>query len=491
MAMSDVPAVYISEEVVDKPEGDKRDYPLMKLPNDVEALVIHDPETDIARVALDVDVGDMDSQPDVQGSAHALEHILFQGTQQPRSAEVVGSSFRSVFDRWADRFIDPVFHEPDVAAEFKTIQSEFESNILRSNARINRLGQSTANPDHPFSYLTGGNLETLQGHHQEIFELYRKGYAPHRMKLVVLARESLDERQSWVVTVFHRVPNRIGIERSWLQQPFLRPSQLCQQHFALSPTGTHIVHVLSKLIGHEGKGGMRALLRRKLWATKAFAREAVVIKGKALFRIEVVLTSDGSNNYKEIVGMVFQYLAFLHKHSQPLTYFAEEVKEMNEVEFRFGGKIPSAKLAMDTSRNLQIPIPRKTLLRGLYQGATFEPDDFRNALAQLHLDNFRLMLSGPDVSSNCTLSERWYQIEYQSSPISPSNLKQFRGTSRHQFHLPLQNPYIPRSFVTHPRAQPPKVEPSLQWEQYTWSSGTHSSAQPLEPLWQVKSFANW
>lgn len=67
---------------MEKPALDNRLYRVVKLANELEALLIHDPETDKASGALDVNVGSFSDKEDMPGLAHAVEHMLFMGTEK-------------------------------------------------------------------------------------------------------------------------------------------------------------------------------------------------------------------------------------------------------------------------------------------------------------------------------------------------------------------------------------------------------------------------
>jgi hypothetical protein len=73
--------VVISDEL-EKPLLDKRSYRLVQLPNKLEVMLIHDPETDKASAAIDVNVGSFSDPEDMPGLAHAVEHMLFMGTKK-------------------------------------------------------------------------------------------------------------------------------------------------------------------------------------------------------------------------------------------------------------------------------------------------------------------------------------------------------------------------------------------------------------------------
>lgn len=74
-----------SEHITDdmeRPSLDDRLYRVIRLPNKLEALLIHDPETDKASAALDNNAGGFSDDADLPGMAHAVEHLLFMGTKK-------------------------------------------------------------------------------------------------------------------------------------------------------------------------------------------------------------------------------------------------------------------------------------------------------------------------------------------------------------------------------------------------------------------------
>ena len=73
------------ERVTDKLEApalDDRSYRVIRLPNRLEALLVHDPDTDKAGAAVNVNVGSFSDADDMPGMAHAVEHLLFMGTKK-------------------------------------------------------------------------------------------------------------------------------------------------------------------------------------------------------------------------------------------------------------------------------------------------------------------------------------------------------------------------------------------------------------------------
>jgi insulysin len=76
------PAERVADDSMERPALDDRSYRVIRLPNQLEALLIHDPDTDKASGALDVNVGSFSDKDDMPGLAHAVEHMLFMGTEK-------------------------------------------------------------------------------------------------------------------------------------------------------------------------------------------------------------------------------------------------------------------------------------------------------------------------------------------------------------------------------------------------------------------------
>lgn len=67
---------------LEKPDLDDRSYRVIELPNKLEALLVHDAQTDKSSASLNVNVGNFSDENDMPGMAHAVEHLLFMGTEK-------------------------------------------------------------------------------------------------------------------------------------------------------------------------------------------------------------------------------------------------------------------------------------------------------------------------------------------------------------------------------------------------------------------------
>jgi len=80
--MVESPVPRLITENLEKPLLDDRSYRVITLPNKVEVLLVHDANTDKSSAALDVRVGSMCDDVELPGQAHAVEHVLFMGTEK-------------------------------------------------------------------------------------------------------------------------------------------------------------------------------------------------------------------------------------------------------------------------------------------------------------------------------------------------------------------------------------------------------------------------
>lgn len=68
------PAELVTDHL-ETPSLDDRTYRVIRLPNQLEALLVHDSQTDKASAAMDVNVGNFSDEPHMPGMAHAVEHV--------------------------------------------------------------------------------------------------------------------------------------------------------------------------------------------------------------------------------------------------------------------------------------------------------------------------------------------------------------------------------------------------------------------------------
>lgn len=281
-------SVRVITDKLEKPDLDDRSYRVIELPNKLEALLVHDPQTDKASASLNVNVGNFSDADDMPGMAHAVEHLLFMGTKKypgeneyssylssnsghsnaytaatqtnyffecaasnesndqqangvnGASKEVTRGPLYGALDRFAQFFVQPLFLESTLDRELRAVDSENKKNLQSDVWRLSQLQKSLSNPKHPYHHFSTGNLQTLRDEPEKrgvkirdaFIEFYDKHYSANRMKLVVLGRESLDELQSWVIELFSEVKNKDLPKNRWDDVTPLSQDELLTQVFA-------------------------------------------------------------------------------------------------------------------------------------------------------------------------------------------------------------------------------------------------------------------
>ncbi|KAI3336404.1 peptidase M16 inactive domain-containing protein [Xylariaceae sp. AK1471] len=271
------------ERVTDQleiPSLDDRQYRVVRLPNNLEALLVHDPETDKASAALDVNVGNFSDEDDMPGMAHGVEHLLFMGTKKypeenaynvylsshsgssnaytgatstnyyfdiaakPSNGEEPSetnlSPLHGGLDRFAQFFIEPLFLPSTLDRELRAVDSENKKNLQSDQWRLHQLEKSQSNHKHPYCHFSTGNFEVLKtipeekgiDVRQKFIDFHEKHYSANRMKLCVLGREPLDVLETWAADLFSGVPNKDLPQNRWEDEVPYNKDNLAMQCFA-------------------------------------------------------------------------------------------------------------------------------------------------------------------------------------------------------------------------------------------------------------------
>jgi insulysin len=197
-----------------KPTLDTRDYRSILLPNNLQALLVSDPLTDVEAGAVHIKAGHFNDPDDRAGLAHFNEHMLFLGTEKyPKENDFetyvgknggntnaytdmedtnyyfsvapldygdgdgedeeemedegegedgsVSQALRGGLDRFAQFFISPLFSESSVERELRAIDSEHLNSFTSESWRNYQLLKSSCDQSHPFAKFGCGNYNTL------------------------------------------------------------------------------------------------------------------------------------------------------------------------------------------------------------------------------------------------------------------------------------------------------------------------------------------
>ncbi|UZJ57142.1 hypothetical protein CBS101457_006462 [Exobasidium rhododendri] len=516
---------------------DDRTYRLIRLDNGLEAMVIHDPETDKSSAAMDVRVGHLSDPIELQGLAHFCEHLLFMGTEKyPRENEYSeflsnhsGSSnaytgmentnyffdvghdhLEGAMDRFAQFFLKPLFDPSCTEREIRAVDSEHKKNLQSDAWRAFQLEKSLSDPNHPYSHFGTGNAKTLWDDpkgkgmdvRDELLKFHDRFYSANVMKLVVLGREPIETLSQWVIEKFSGVRNK-GLSAPHFPSNPLGSEQLQTQVFFRSVKDIRMLDLtfpipdqsplfrskpgqfISHFIGHEGQGSILSFLKAKGWASHLSAGAMNGADGFEFFKISVDLTSEGLRNYDKVVGAIFRYVELL-KGSQIPEWSFKEVQQLCDLAFRFKEKSPPSSYTSGLSSQMQLPYPREWVLSGPYLTREYDPKQIREVADCLSAQNCRVAVAAqsmPDGTKEWDQKETWYGTEYKLTPI-PSQLLKVEGSRNvdeyEGMFLPKPNTFIPSTFdVTGaPAKGQEKPKPTKR--------PVLASHSPLSRLWHKK-----
>ncbi|KAL5322523.1 hypothetical protein ACEPPN_010496 [Leptodophora sp. 'Broadleaf-Isolate-01'] len=507
---------------LETPSLDNRSYRVVRLPNQLEVLLVHDAETDKASAAMDVNVGNFSDEDDFPGMAHAypIENAYSQylSSHSGSSNAYTGATSTNYYfevaakkaedakadetsplygalDRFAQFFIDPLFLSSTLDRELRAVDSENKKNLQSDQWRLHQLEKSLSNPKHPYCHFSTGNFEVLKTQpeargvdvRQKFMDFHAKHYSANRMKLVVLGRESLDVLEGWTADLFAGVRNKDLAQNRWEDEAPFGEKDLLTQCFAKPVMDSRQLDLsfpfideellfesqpsryISHLIGHEGPGSIMSFIKSKGWANGLSAGAYPVCPGTpGIFNCQIRLTEDGLKNYKEIVKVFFQYVSLL-RETPPQKWIFEEQKGLADVDFKFKQKTPASRFTSKISAVMQTPLPREWLLSGHSRLRKFDSTRIQEGLACLRPDNFRMSVVSQNFPGSWKEKERWYGTEYTYEKIPADFLAEIKvaatSTPKNRFaelHLPHENQFIPTKLeVEKKEIKEPAISPKL------------------------------
>ncbi|MEP5567052.1 MAG: insulinase family protein [Halioglobus sp.] len=468
--------------------NDEREYRLLTLDNQMEVLLVSDPDTPKAAASLDVYVGSGDNPEGRGGLAHFLEHMLFLGTDKyPDAAEYEEfvtehggnrNAFTSLehtnyffdinapylpeaLDRFAQFFIAPRFDAEYVDREKNAVQAEYQMGLKSDGRRGLDVLQEVMNPEHPFSQFAVGSLESLADRpgssiRDELLSFYDKHYSANVMRLVVLGSESLNELESMVVPMFSPVPNK-AFEHEIIEAP-LFPNGALPMQVEIKPQATSRqlqvsfpiaeyrsqykakpLSYLGNLIGHEGEGSLLSQLKAEGLAESLAAGSGLAWRGGSMFGVTVTLTEKGVANQERILQLLFSYLDMLREQG-PKEWLYDEQARLAELAFRFQEKGSPMGYVSALAGAMQVYEP-VDVLQGGYLMTDYQAPMLEEALQGMVPANALVILQ--DASATTDRESVHYRVPYSVRQPDQQALAAWEvEQAMDALHLPAPNEFI-------------------------------------------------
>jgi len=481
-----------------KSENDKRLYRYVILENDLRLLLVSDDTTEKSAVSVDIHAGHLLDPVEVPGIAHFCEHMLFLGTTKYpvendfsdflakngghsnayTNAEhtnyyfdVNSEQLPGAVDRFAQFFLCPLFDADSTDRELNAIDSEHQKNILLDMRRIYYINKVTSKPGHVYQKFGTGNLETLKTIPAEknidirklLLDFHSKYYSANIITVAAIGKDSLDNLEKLLAPLFSEVVNKNTSVPVYEEHPFgqnelgvavhitsVKEMKKLKIYFPIPDTEEYYkekpFHYISHLIGHEGKGSLLSLLKKKAWVNSLSAGPSQGGKGFAFFMIDLDLTEDGMKKVNEILGMVFQYINLL-KQQPPKEWVFKEMKMLDEMRFRFKGKESPTSYASCLTKYMHC-FPGEDVIYGPYVLDKFDPQLITDLLKKLHPENFRYVLATQTFDKKPDVKVKYYDAEYSIQPIDKHVIQQWINCGVHEeLYLPDENLFVPNDLA--------------------------------------------
>lgn len=387
-----------------------------------------------------------------------------------------------MLDRFAQFFIAPSFDAEYVDRERVAVHSEYAARIKDDNRRALDVYREVLNPEHPMATFGVGNLTTLdnadgESLRNDLLSFYRQHYFSANMKLVVLGRESLDELQQWVVPLFANIPKRVHdasesnsdvtnavtVDGLWQasnrkQIPLFAAKQLplklqikpqreqrdLKLLFPIPSTNSYYrekpTDYLANLLGDEGKGSLFAALKARGWAEALFAGTYFDNSDESFFQVNIRLTAAGLERASQVVELTFATIDLIREQGVDGWRF-DELKQLNNIAFRFEEKSAPISTVSDLAANLHY-FPPQDVLWGPYRMDDYDPQLIRRFLQQLKRSNLLLVVMVPEVETDT--SSEFYQTPYKLENLKTGKVPMDK-TLVTELKLPPANEFIPKN----------------------------------------------
>lgn len=472
---------------VQSPNDDKQ-YRLLTLDNQMQVLLVSDPDSPKAAASLDINVGSGDNPEGRGGLAHFLEHMLFLGTEKyPDAAEYeefvtehggnrnAYTSFEhtnyffdidpdflpEALDRFAQFFISPRFDAEYVDREKNAVEAEYQMGLTSDGRRGLDVLQEVMNPEHPYAQFAVGSLESLADRpgstiRDELLAFYDRHYSANLMRLVVLGNESLDELQSLVVPMFSPVPNNPhpleDIEAPLFADATLpglvtvQPQATQRQLQVLFPLpdyrddyDVNPMSYVGNLVGHEGEGSVLSQLKAEGLAESLGAGSGLAWRGGSMFGVTITLTDKGVAEYERVLQLLFDYTDLLRREG-PKRWLYQEQSQLAELAFRFKEEGSPISYVAGIASGMHYYAP-KDILRGPYVMRNYQAEMIADMFAQMVPENALVILSHPGVPTDRVSTH--YGVPYSVTQVGGEQLASWRGDAPNgALALPAPNEFI-------------------------------------------------
>jgi protease-3 len=526
------PSSLLSQQFVVSP-NDNREYKTLKLANEIEVVLVSDPQAEKSAAALSVGVGLLHDPMLQQGMAHYLEHMLFLGTERYPDTkgysdfmtknggahnaytwlDITNYMFKinnDAFDEGLDRFSD-FFKAPKLYPEY----TDKEKNAVNAEWSMRRemdffgefkLARKMMG-DHPANRFLIGNLETLgdkEGSilHKETVDFYNKYYSSNIMKVALISNLPIAEMEKKAQTYFADIKNKhidkpevtakVDFNKAGGKRVFYSPNEDVKQlqldftiknnmsEFAVKPN-----RFVSYLLSNEMPGSPAQILRDNGWVSQLTAGASPNQYGNyGTLTVNIELTDEGMKNREVIVATIMQYIDLIKESGVDSQYYNEIRTSLNN-QFKFLEKGDEFNYVSALTQSMQ-DFPLNHVINAPYYYAQFDADAVNNVLDQLNGDTLRIWYISQQEETDSQL--HFYDGKYRISDISHDEVASWDEASQFPLALPSVNNFLPESFAIKTQAFKEQRHPELAYDKNgvkIWRQASQKFAEQPKGLVEI------
>ncbi|PKF60889.1 peptidase M16 [Psychromonas sp. psych-6C06] len=493
-------AFTVSNQSITQSPNDTRDYQLITLSNQLDVLLISDPDIENSAVSLSVPVGSMHNPDNQLGLAHYLEHMLFLGSERYPTIneyskfmtqnggytnaytaqestvygfEVNDSAFDEALDRLGDVMRAPLLDEKYADKERHTVNAEHKTYYDNDMRKLYALQRYTLNPEYPMARFSTGDLTTLVDKpgsklQDELVDFFAKHYSANTMKVAITSPRSIEALQLVASKYLTQIPNK-KVKKPIVLTPMLTDKELAiqvemkptadikmlQVNFLVPSVKAEYMYqpgaFISRLLGSDHKGGLSdTLIKAGLVDSVMAGFYAPHSDLYSRFSLQFKLTNKGLESQSQIMSTLFAFIELIKEQGINETQFQEQKSNLDR-RFEFLSKQSGFNYVMGLSANMQL-YPIKDILYFPYRLDAFNAQFIEQLLSYLTPENTRIFLLSPNAKGGTAIPH--YQGEYSVNKTDLKQQQQWLDNAKSiPLVLPASNSWLPEKLALVERQQ--------------------------------------
>jgi insulysin len=451
-----------------KSPNDKSNYYTFQLENGLRVFLIEDSEISECAVSMRVNIGSyQDKYYKIDGLAHLLEHMLFNGTKKyPKENEfsdfvsknnghtnaytsgthtcyhyvISPNKILESLEMFADFFVNPTLDENSVDREKEAVNSEHEKNMSDDGWIESYVFRLACDVDNPYNRFSTGNKNTLNipDIGKKVKELYDTFYSAHMMTLSIAFKENLNSIKDFVEKFYgeiksHKTPKKI------IDIPFFTKSKLVKyvpikdiKKISYSwniPSFRYDIKndpndFLSHIFGNEEENTIHHILYDKGYI-KNLTSSCGYDYSYSTFTINISLTDMGFENISDVTNVIYCYVEMVKNNinMEIMKKLYEEDRELKKYRQLFFKKSNPLRrvtflcdkyndLFKDIKNPINIDIKELLILGGLKNDYSMIKNNIISSLENFIPDKCIVVIASKFYLNNDNIKMQFYNSEY-------------------------------------------------------------------------------